>query len=109
MKLIINETRFGMSYNQRSHHLIFIISKMKGAEESKDAGPSSPVQKKNPRTRFTERILKTIVGQEKANQALSSLSMGIIPGCHNSAFNIGSKLRIPIMPYGSTQIMQSFR
>lgn len=63
---------------------------MKGAtEESRD--PSSPVQKHNPRTRFTEKILKTIIGSERANQALQSLSMGIIPGAHNSAFNIGSK------------------
>lgn len=35
---------------------------MKGAEESKGTDPLSPVQKNNPRTRFTERILKTIIG-----------------------------------------------
>jgi len=32
--------------------------------------PSSPVQKKNPRTRFTEKILKQVIGQERANAAL---------------------------------------
>lgn len=57
----------------------------------KDKEPVSPVQKKNPRTRFTEKILKTVIGQDRANQALQSLSMGIIPGAHNSAFNLGSK------------------
>lgn len=30
----------------------------------------SPVEKKNPRTRFTEKILKQVIGQERANQAL---------------------------------------
>lgn len=64
---------------------------MKGAEENRDSEPSSPVEKHNPRTRFTERILKTVIGSERANQALQSLSMGIIPGAHNSTFNIGSK------------------
>jgi hypothetical protein len=29
--------------------------------------PVSPVQKKNPRTRFTEKILKTIIGNDRAN------------------------------------------
>jgi hypothetical protein len=53
---------------------------------------TSPVQKKNPRTRFTEKILKQVIGQERANQALQSLSMGLIPGAHNSAFNLGSKV-----------------
>ena len=51
----------------------------------------SPVQRKNPRTRFTEKILKSIVGNERANQALQSLSMGLIPGAQNTAFNLGSK------------------
>jgi hypothetical protein len=51
----------------------------------------SPVQRKNPRTRFTEKILKSIVGNERANAALQSLSMGLIPGAANSAFNLGSK------------------
>ena len=32
--------------------------------------PASPVQKKNPRTRFTEKILKQVIGQERANAAL---------------------------------------
>jgi len=30
----------------------------------------SPVQRKNPRTRFTDKILKSIVGNERANAAL---------------------------------------
>jgi hypothetical protein len=49
------------------------------------------VNKKNPRTRFTEKILKTVIGQERANQALQSFSMGIIPCAHNSVFNLGGK------------------
>jgi hypothetical protein len=49
------------------------------------------VQKKNPRTRFTERILKQVIGQERANAALQSLSMGLIPGANQSGFNIGGK------------------
>jgi hypothetical protein len=32
--------------------------------------PSVVVQKKNPRTRFTEKILKQVIGQERANAAL---------------------------------------
>lgn len=63
----------------------------KTAPETTSDDPISPVTRKNPRTRFTEKILKTVIGQERANQALQSLSMGIIPGNHNSAFNLGSK------------------
>jgi hypothetical protein len=50
----------------------------------------SPVMKKNPRTRFTEKILKQVIGSDRANQALQSLSMGIIPGAA-SGFNLGGK------------------
>jgi hypothetical protein len=57
----------------------------------------SPVQRKNPRTRFTEKILKSIVGNERANAALQSLSMGLIPGAANSAFNLGSKILVLVM------------
>lgn len=65
---------------------------MEGADKRPaTVDPSSPVQRKNPRTRFTEKILKTVVGQDRANQALQSLSMGLIPGAHNSAFHLGSK------------------
>lgn len=53
--------------------------------------PSQVVQKKNPRTRFTEKILKQVIGQERANAALQSLSMGLIPGAAGSAFNVGGK------------------
>jgi len=53
--------------------------------------PSVVVQKKNPRTRFTEKILKQVIGQERANAALQSLSMGLIPGAAGSAFNVGGK------------------
>ena len=39
-------------------------------EHQAEVDDSSPVQKKNPRTRFTERILKQVIGQERANAAL---------------------------------------
>lgn len=54
-----------------------------------DADAVSPVQKKNPRTRFTEKILKSVIGQERANAALASLSMGVIAG--GPGFNLGGK------------------
>lgn len=73
------------------HSTASVPSDLKGAA---DKDPVSPVQRKNPRTRFTEKILKTVIGQDRANQALQSLSMGIIPGAHNSTFNIGSKSNI---------------
>lgn len=52
----------------------------------------SPVDKRNPRTQFTEQILKAVVGQSRANQVLTSLSMGVIPGACSSAFNINGIL-----------------
>ena len=63
----------------------------KGVQASIDVQDAeSPVQKKNPRTRFTEKILKTIIGNERANMALQSLSMGIIPGgAFTNTFNLG--------------------
>ena len=37
------------------------------------------------------RFLKQVIGQERANAALQSLSMGLIPGAAGSAFNVGGK------------------
>lgn len=39
-------------------------------ETKSEKEPASPVVRKNPKTRFTEKILKTVIGQERANQAL---------------------------------------
>lgn len=60
-----------------------------------DSDAVSPVQKKNPRTRFTEKILKSVIGQERANAALASLSMGVIAG-GQSGFNLGGKEKLSV-------------
>jgi len=39
----------------------------------------SPIGRKNPRTQFSDQILKRIIGNDRANQALHSLSLGVIP------------------------------
>lgn len=52
----------------------------------------SPVDKRNPRTQFTEQILKKIVGHSRATKALQSISMGFIPGANASNFGLNCKL-----------------
>ena len=51
----------------------------------------SPVEQRNPRTLFSEQILKKVVGQDRASMALNSMSMGYIPGNFASTFNLNCK------------------
>ena len=54
----------------------------------------SPVEQRNPRTLFSEQILKKVVGQDRASMALNSMSMGFIPGNFSSTFNLNCKLSV---------------
>ena len=59
-------------------------------EPSKIEG--SPVDKRIVRTQFSDQILKRVIGPERANQALHSISLGVIPvNAYQSAFNINCK------------------
>lgn len=53
--------------------------------------PLDPLTQKKPTTKFTSNILKTIVGNEKAQNAFASISMASIPQNKDKSISLESK------------------
>ena len=52
----------------------------------------NPTDKKSIRIQYSQKILKYVVGEEKAMQTLATISMGFIPGMYMSNLSIKRNL-----------------